>query len=261
MPFTGSHPAAVLPLLRLGVPVSALVIGSLAPDLPYYLPIPYSAAQTHTLSGVFGVDLVIGLVAFLVWHLLLVQPMVWIAPAAVQRRIPTSLRGGLGTRLTTPGDLGRVAVGLSIGALTHVVWDSFTHAGMWGQRNVPWLSETILAFPLYRWLQLVSSVAGLAAIGWFAARWWRTSPAENPADPVSPPVRWGLAAVLLGWAGAAAVDAVTAVAWAPGRASREALLIEALLEFFSTLAQCLIVLAVAWHLLGVLRKQHAHVGA
>jgi len=36
VPFTGSHPAAVLPLLRTPLPSAALVIGSLVPDLPYY---------------------------------------------------------------------------------------------------------------------------------------------------------------------------------------------------------------------------------
>ena len=44
MPFTGSHPAVVLPLLRIGMPASALVIGSLTPDLPYYLPTPFTWA-------------------------------------------------------------------------------------------------------------------------------------------------------------------------------------------------------------------------
>ena len=39
MPFTGSHPAAVLPFLRSGLPPSALVIGSMAPDFPYYFQI------------------------------------------------------------------------------------------------------------------------------------------------------------------------------------------------------------------------------
>ena len=38
MPFTGSHAAAVLPFARSRLPASALVIGSVAPDLPYYLP-------------------------------------------------------------------------------------------------------------------------------------------------------------------------------------------------------------------------------
>jgi hypothetical protein len=46
MPFTGSHPAAVLPFFRLGL---VLVIGSMVPDLP----IPgYRSAQYA--SGIVG---------------------------------------------------------------------------------------------------------------------------------------------------------------------------------------------------------------
>ena len=41
MPFTGSHPAVVLPLLRTPLPASALVLGSTAPDLPHFLPGPF----------------------------------------------------------------------------------------------------------------------------------------------------------------------------------------------------------------------------
>lgn len=47
MPFTGSHPAAVLPFLRTPLPASALVVGSIAPDVPFSLPVtpPW---ETHT---------------------------------------------------------------------------------------------------------------------------------------------------------------------------------------------------------------------
>ncbi|MEE2045837.1 DUF4184 family protein, partial [Nocardiopsis tropica] len=38
MPFTLSHVAAVLPLARTRLPPAALVVGSVVPDLPYYLP-------------------------------------------------------------------------------------------------------------------------------------------------------------------------------------------------------------------------------
>jgi hypothetical protein len=68
LPFTGSHPAAVLPLLRTPLPASALVIGSLTPDLPYYVPIRLAGfyppvtlrGPTHTLWGVLTLDVVIG---------------------------------------------------------------------------------------------------------------------------------------------------------------------------------------------------------
>ncbi|MFI7588439.1 DUF4184 family protein [Spongisporangium articulatum] len=79
MPFTGSHPAAVVPLLVSGrfrgwLAPTALVIGSMSPDLPYYLPPPaheVPVAWTHSGAGVVGLDLVTGLLCVALWHGLL----------------------------------------------------------------------------------------------------------------------------------------------------------------------------------------------
>ncbi len=51
MPFTPSHAAAVLPFLRTPLPASALVIGSIAPDLPFHLPVDFPW-RTHTAQAV-----------------------------------------------------------------------------------------------------------------------------------------------------------------------------------------------------------------
>ncbi|MET8546837.1 DUF4184 family protein, partial [Kitasatospora sp. NPDC004799] len=70
MPFTLSHPAAVLPLLRRPFSRAALVAGAVAPDLPYFvgtagLPVSAqswyepltNATTTHTLPGALTVGL------------------------------------------------------------------------------------------------------------------------------------------------------------------------------------------------------------
>ncbi|MCA0145941.1 DUF4184 family protein [Blastococcus sp. LR1] len=60
MPFSGSHPAAVLPFLRTPPSASALVAGSLAPDIPYYVPLDLPW-RTHTALAVVTTDVVLGL--------------------------------------------------------------------------------------------------------------------------------------------------------------------------------------------------------
>src|SRR5690349_16766547 len=87
-PLPESHPAAVLPLFRSGLLPSALVIGSMVPDLPYYLPIPVSSELTHSAAGVVGVDLLLGLLSFVIWHLLVEPLAVAVAPASLRRRLP-----------------------------------------------------------------------------------------------------------------------------------------------------------------------------
>jgi uncharacterized protein DUF4184 len=172
VPFTGSHPAAVLPLLRplrrLGVPASAPVIGSLAPDLPFYVMVTSITEQTHSLAGVFSIDIAIGAVAFAAWRLL--------GRPATDVLLP-GLRGAApetGDDVRTPSWWRRslsVALGLAVGGLTHVIWDSFTHAGMWGVDRLPWLADRYGPLPGYEWAQYASSVAGLVVL----AGWWARS--------------------------------------------------------------------------------------
>jgi hypothetical protein len=182
MPFTGSHVAAVLPLTRAAwlVP-SALVIGSMIPDLPYYLPLPVDAALTHSLVGVLSVDVVLGLLAIAVWHGLLARFLTAISPARLRERLaPPTRQRPRPTRRTA-----MLVVSLSLGALTHVLWDSFTHDGMWGATHISWLAESHFGTAGYRWAQRVSSIVGAAAVVVWLVRWWRTQSSEATAK--SPP--------------------------------------------------------------------------
>lgn len=259
MPFTGSHPAAVLPLLRLGLPPSALVIGSMVPDLPYFAATPVTIIQTHSLDGVLVANLLLGVCVYLVWHVLLVPALVWVAPAGLQQRVPNHLRAGLAARLDNAADLGRLCLALSLGALSHVAWDALTHADNWGPRTLPLLNLALLELPLFRWLHLASSVAGLACITWFVVRWWRRAPVVGTAQPLHPIIRWGLAMMLLGWAGWAAGQVALARVMAPGRVSRQMLFIDSLVAFLSTLGLCLIGGAALWHLFRVGRPERDQV--
>ncbi len=248
MPFTGSHPVAVLPFVgRLGLPTSALVIGSIAPDLPYYLPLPVTSAQTHSLVGVLGADLMLGVCAYLVWHLLLVAPLIWAAPEGLQRRIPDHLRRGITTRLASAKDLGLLCLALVVGALTHVVWDAFTHTGMWGEQAIPGLNAPFFGLTLTRWLHLVSSIAGLGYLAWFMARWWRQAPEVGSGEPVRPAVRWVPVAALVAWATWSTAELVIGRLLAPGPVAGQMLFIDSLVEFLSTVLVGVVGLAVVWH--------------
>src|SRR3982751_4122954 len=97
MPFTASHPAAVLPLIRLGLPPSALVIGSMGPDLPYFLPVG-RGLETHTLVGLFTVDPLLGAVCLALWWALIGPLAAAVAPTAGWRRLPVRSASGPGGR-------------------------------------------------------------------------------------------------------------------------------------------------------------------
>ncbi|MGY1801907.1 DUF4184 family protein [Blastococcus sp. SYSU D00922] len=192
MPFTPSHAAAVLPLLRTPLPASALVIGSLTPDLPFYLPggFPW---RTHTALAVVTTDVVLGLVAWVVWHGLLAEPALAAAPAGLRGRIPGP-PPGLRTRLASPARAGWTVTALAVGAATHVLWDEFTHARRWGPAHIQVLAEDWGSAPGYRWLQYASSVLGGVVLLLWLVRWWRRTP---PRPGVRRPgVRWAWAVLL-----------------------------------------------------------------
>ncbi|SFT47208.1 protein of unknown function [Geodermatophilus amargosae] len=203
MPFTGSHPAAVLPLLRTGLPASALVAGSLAPDLPYYLPVD-PGVPTHTALAVVTTDVLLGALLWALWHGLLSRPVLAWAPASLVARLPARAAPGVRRRLRTPGQGVRTLAALAAGAATHVLWDEFTHPGRWGAEHVPALASTWAGVPGYSWAQDLSGLAGVLVLAGWLVRWWRRTPA-GPA--VSRPLwwlPWTVLAVAAGAAGAVA---------------------------------------------------------
>lgn len=123
MPYPFAHPAAVLPLFgrmgRFAVP-SALVIGSIAPDLWYLLP-HLERGDTHTIQGLL-VCLPIGLMAYAAFHLLLKRPLAALLPASISSRLAPHLSGGL-----PRAPLTAVLLSLFVGTLTHLAWDLLTH--------------------------------------------------------------------------------------------------------------------------------------
>ena len=232
MPFTPSHAAAVLPFLRTPLPASALIAGSLGPDLPFYLPfeLPW---PTHTAGAVVTTDVVIGLTAWALWHGLLAEPAVRAAPAALRARV-TGVPLGLRIRLASPARGAWTLLALAVGAGTHVLWDEFTHARRWGPETFPVLAEQWGLMPGYRWLQYGMSVlGGLALLGW-ALHWWLRTPARTsaPAGRRWPWVLLGAVGTVVGTAaalpagdlGEAIYDAAT---WGGGTALGLAVLLAA----------------------------------
>jgi hypothetical protein len=179
VPFTGSHPAAVLPLARTALPASALVIGSMAPDLPFYVPVPVQPEATHSLLGAVSIDVLLGGVAFAWWQAVLGPAVVAHLPSAFRRRLVRPVPAGLGYHLRAVRPILLVAAALMLGAVTHVGWDSFTHAGMWGPGHIRWLAEAHGPLPGYEWSQHASGLLGALVIGWWSVRWWRSHPERD----------------------------------------------------------------------------------
>ncbi|MGW3864567.1 DUF4184 family protein [Streptomyces sp. NPDC005047] len=221
MPFTLSHAAAVLPGVRGDgtgrgrlVP-AALVAGSFAPDMTYYaasfLPEAMEFGDvTHSFPGVFTVDVAVAWALVGLW-LLVREPLVALLPSAHQGRVASLSRCGAPRARVLPSLVAWWYVSAVLGALTHVVWDAFTHLDRWGMRVFPVLGREIGGSPLYWYLQYGGSAVAAVVIVVFLTRALRRTPRSGtPAVPVlSARDRWWAAALLGGCAVAGAVRRAT----------------------------------------------------
>ena len=175
MPFTPTHLAAILPIARLTgkyLPFSALAIGSMIPDWPLFVPFPFGYGTTHSLGGLITADWPLGLFVFVLFHVVMKQPLTELLPGPLRRRVAGNAES---TPDLSAGGLARASLAVVIGASTHLFWDSFTHQGRWGTRWIPWLEashDTIAGhLPGYKILQYGSTILLLPVLVVLLARW------------------------------------------------------------------------------------------
>lgn len=186
MPFTFSHPAAVVPIFR-ALPrytvLSALVVGSMAPDFQNFLPLDVERRDSHSLPGILWFSLPVGMALYLLFHLLLKRPLASLLPTRFCRRLP-------GLQAKTPllpqASGLAVVVSLLIGIATHLLWDAFTHYSYVTVFAFPILSEHLFSVGgyhvyLYKLLQHASTVAGAVLLWVWARAWLRSAPVGDNA--------------------------------------------------------------------------------
>ena len=194
MPYTLAHPAAIIPLQKLmgrRASLSALMIGSMAPDFPLFVGgVP--GHFSHSAAGLLAYCLPAGLLAYLLFHLILKRPTIALLPPAMSDRLPPDA-----LHRWPAAPLGAVIFCIALGALTHLAWDGFTHPDTLFARHLPALHVLVATvhgqpFPLYSVLQYLSSVIGLLLLAWWLLKCARAvQPRQRPrgidiasADPM-----------------------------------------------------------------------------
>ena len=184
MAFTLAHPAAVIPLTRLfkgRVVTSALVIGSMVPDLPRFVPCGVTRADSHSLLGVLLFSVPAGLVLLSVFHRWIKRPLIQTLPPNIQNALmPYSDLYWLFPHYR----ISAVFVSLVLGVLTHLAWDEFTHHHTFLVTHVAILRASLveiggLHLRTYKFIQYASSVAGLFFLGVQAQSWLRSALCES----------------------------------------------------------------------------------
>ena len=189
MPFTPTHVLAVLPVAairRLPFPFSALVIGSMIPDLPPFVPLVPGYETTHSVPGLVTACLPVGLACFLLFERGMKRPLLALLPAVLRLRCATLVPR---RPVLRPGSIAWASLAVVVGAATHLFWDSFTHQGRWGTLLFPSLNETALvigrhAVPGFKVLQYGSTLIGLPCLMLLLAVWlYRQPPSPVDGEP------------------------------------------------------------------------------
>jgi hypothetical protein len=253
VPFTPSHVAAILPFVRTPLPPAALAIGAMVPDLFYYVPLDIPRGFTHSWLGVVTVDLAFALVLFFLWEFVFRAPVIDFAPGWVRSRMSTRYR--MPSTLKALGIFAALLVGaVLIGSATHIIWDSFTHAGpvVYALK----LDAKSGPLPLYTWAQHGSSAVGVIALVVFTLVWWRrTEPHPSPVTRLTQAQRRaGIVLVL------ASGLAVALVVWIRGIQRGWGMFDNQIIFYTVTIglaaaALCAVILSIVWW---TVRKPRAH---
>ena len=208
-------------LLGRQLPFVAIAVGTISPDLEFFVRGRIERTIGHTAHGALLLDVPLGLAFLMLLN--------WFAVPAIQALLPPSL-AHLGPALdravavlrrtsTDLRSLAGIVVALLIGAGSHILWDAFTQAAAVDPTGTPYRSLAWLdrfpftigeaSFALHSVLHWLSTAGGLVVVMIALDRWIERQrpPAETHHETSAAPAATRRA----GWALTAAAVAVFVV--------------------------------------------------
>jgi hypothetical protein len=173
MPFTFSHPAASVPFSKKGLCLSALIVGSMVPDIDNLIPNSWWI-PSHRFFGLFTFDLPVGLLILFVFHKLTKEATLSLLPDDHRTRL-AALAGNF--NFFPLSRFGIILLSILVGSMTHWLWDSFTHSESIFVRLFPILRTQLFevgSIPVYMYLlfQNLSTIAGAALLILWYRQWY-----------------------------------------------------------------------------------------
>lgn len=180
MAFILAHPAVVLPLARWKLSLSALIVGSLAPDLFKMLPIA-DKLNVHSWLGILWFCLPVGLISLLFFHWFFKKPFFLLLPQNHQERLLPFLDR---FAILPASRFGAVLLSLALGACTHLAWDEFCYSGSTLAQHWPFLTENgfVLGgyfFAPYKVIRYLTTLVGVVALPYAYYRFYRSAPKHS----------------------------------------------------------------------------------
>ncbi|KEH91831.1 DUF4184 family protein [Clostridium botulinum] len=164
MPFTFAHPAIVIPCKKKApkyLDLSALVIGSMAPDFEYFLRFMPKGTIGHTLIGSLCFDIPLVIILYLLWEYIIKRPFILSMSHPIDKKLSFFINKKKSFTLK------KVIIFIYsslIGIYSHILWDGFTHKTGYFVMKLGLLSNKISILnykvPIYKFLQHGSTLIG-----------------------------------------------------------------------------------------------------
>jgi hypothetical protein len=120
--------------------MTALVTGSMIPDFEYFMRMKVYSIYSHSAWGLLYFDLPVGLVIYYLFIKIIRAPLITHLPDYLRKRFSIPF---------TPLNNAIIISSLFIGAVSHLVWDSFTHSTGYFVQLLAVLQESINIGPLH----------------------------------------------------------------------------------------------------------------
>jgi len=158
--------------------MTALMVGSMAPDFGYFFSHEASRAFTHSWPGLVTFSLPAGLAVWLFYVAVLEKATITLLTDRWHTRFAH-------TDAITLSLLVRAAIAVVLGAATHLLWDALTHRATFVTDAFPVLLGPVPGvpwMPIYHFLHGLSSVVGLVILAIWARNLHR-QPARSLMRP------------------------------------------------------------------------------
>lgn len=165
MPFTFSHPAAILPLTFLPsrwISLTGLIIGSITPDFEYFIRMKIYSSVSHTWIGMFWFDLPLAILLSLIFHLVVRNSLFEHLPNVLRTRVYQFKNSNWIYYLKN--NFLVFIISALVGIASHIFWDSFTHSDGYMVRSIEILNNSVFigdySVPVYKIWQHASTLIG-----------------------------------------------------------------------------------------------------
>lgn len=163
MPFTASHPAIILPLLKRRIfSVSGLLMGSMVPDFEFFIRLEAQVVHGHSYLAMFWLNVPVALFCITLYHIVVRNQLILHLPLYFRNRFQLFLTFDWISYFKS--NYLKVVYSILIGNLSHLFWDAFTHFDGFFVLNIPFLNMEFWQVPLYHILQYGFSVLGALSI-------------------------------------------------------------------------------------------------